>query len=86
MSLLELGIGFWHWQHFHIGTFLCSGASAREAGKKMAEGVGFEPTVAVRPRLISSQVRSTRLRHPSEKREKYYISNPFFPQLFYFLC
>lgn len=35
---------------------------------KMAEGVGFEPTVAVRPRLISSQVRSTRLRHPSAQR------------------
>ena len=22
MSLFELGIGFGHWQHFHIGTFL----------------------------------------------------------------
>jgi hypothetical protein len=22
MSPLELGVGFGHWQHFHIGTFL----------------------------------------------------------------
>ena len=35
MSPLELGVGFWHWQHFHIGTFLSllrRGSGVREQG------------------------------------------------------
>ena len=32
---------------------------------KMAEGVGFEPTVGITPRSISSRVPSTGLSHPS---------------------
>ena len=33
--------------------------------RKMAEGVGFEPTVTLLPRSISSRVPSTGLSHPS---------------------
>ena len=35
----------------------------------MAERVGFEPTVPLRVHLISSQARSTELRHLSAGRE-----------------
>ena len=34
----------------------------------MAEGVGFEPTVGITPRSISSRVPSTGLSHPSFKK------------------
>ena len=40
-------------------------------GKRLAERVGFEPTEGLRPHLISSQARSTGLRHLSAEAETY---------------
>ena len=43
------------------------GGGGRKWPKKLAEGVGFEPTDGLRHHLISSQARSTGLRHPSAR-------------------
>ena len=76
--VLGFGIG----NIFTLAHFFVPARALWRRAKKMAEGVGFEPTVAVRPRLISSQVRSTRLRHPSEKRENIISVILFFRNFF----
>jgi hypothetical protein len=53
-----------HQRKFKGEETCCNAARVEESGKletwgKLAEGVGFEPTVALRLRLISSQVPST---------------------------
>ena len=77
--VLGFGIG----NIFTLAHFFVPARALWRRAKKMAEGVGFEPTVAVRPRLISSQVRSTRLRHPSEKRKNIISVILFFRNYFY---
>ena len=37
-------------------AYFDSGSAATQSQEKMAEGVGFEPTVSVTPRSISSRV------------------------------
>ena len=41
VSLLELGIGFWQWQHFHIGTFLSRLPAAALNASRFATRKGY---------------------------------------------
>ena len=73
MSLLELGIGFWHWQHFHIGTFLCSGADAPQRRIKKNGGKGgnrTHDTGIFSPLLYQLSYLATR--HVSREKCEYY--------------